>query len=248
MSVIDTFNGALTLNQRVFSEMRDAPDGVHRGFLIILLVGLLVGVIQSASALITSASPDQTVAAFVIGYREAIERQRQTATTPEQREVLQLFEESTDELAAMVRELVTLPTLLPRPVSLFWQALGQTVSRPLEYLNDMLLAVILTHIAARQLGGQGGIRAMVAVGSLSVAPHALDALTFIPVLNLPISIIAWGWGLIVLITGTAIVHRLDTGKATLAVLLYPSLLIILSILLSCILLIGLVSLSAGLGA
>ena len=243
MSIMDTFNGALTLNQRVFAEMRDSADGVRRGFLLILLVGLLVGAIQSASNLISVTNPDQTVDAILAAYRQALEQQKEAATTPAQREVIDVLAESEEEIGNMLRELFTMPTPLPRPSRLFLQALGQTVSMPFTYLSNMLLAVVLTHIAARQLGGQGGIRSMVAVGSLSVAPHALDALTFIPVLSLPISLIAWGWGLIILISGTAVVHRLDSGKATLAVLLYPSLLIILGILLSCFLIVVLVGLA-----
>ncbi|WP_298401979.1 Yip1 family protein [uncultured Chloroflexus sp.] len=244
MPVIDTFNGALTLNQRVFTELRDAPDGVRRGFLLILMVGLLVGVFQSASALISVADPARVVEAFRFGYRQSLEQQQAAATTLEQREVIRLLLESEDELAQMVGDILDLPTTLPRPIPLILEALGQAVSTPLTYLSGMLLAVTLTHLAARQLGGQGGIRAMVAVGSLSVAPHALDALTFIPVLSFPISMIAWGWGLIILISGTAVVHRLDSGKATLAVLLYPSLLIVLGILLSCVLGLLVVALAA----
>ncbi len=244
MNIIDTFNNALTLNQRVFQEMRDAPDGVRRGFLLIALVGLLVGAIQSASLLISVADPEQQVNAFLIQYRQIVDQQRTTAATPAEREVVRWLEESETALAEMLSEAFTAPSTLPRPVALILQALGQTVSTPLSYLSGMLLAVILTHIAARQLGGQGGIRAMVAVGSLSVAPHALDALTFIPVISTPIAIIAWGWGLIILVTGTATVHRLDTGKATLAVLLYPSILILLAILLACITLALLVSLAS----
>lgn len=244
MPLIDTFNGALTLNQRVFTEMRDAPDGVRRGFLIILMVGLLVGAIQSASALINLSDPERIVQEVMLSYRQSLEQQQATATTPQQREVVRLLQESEDEIAQMVRDIIAIPTALPRPVALVLQALGQTVSAPLTYLSGMLLAVAFTHLAARQLGGQGGIRAMVAVGSLSVAPHALDALTFISVLSFPISMIAWGWGLIILISGTAVVHRLDSGKATLAVLLYPSLLIVLGILLSCVLGLLLVALAA----
>lgn len=244
MSLIDTFNGALTLNQRVFTEMRDAPDGVRRGFLIILMVGLLVGAIQSASALINLSDPERIVQEVMLSYRQSLEQQQATATTPQQREVVRLLQESEDEIAQMVRDIIAIPTALPRPVALVLQALGQTVSAPLTYLSGMLLAVAFTHLAARQLGGQGGIRAMVAVGSLSVAPHALDALTFISVLSFPISMIAWGWGLIILISGAAVVHRLDSGKATLAVLLYPSLLIVLGILLVCVLGLLLVALAA----
>ena len=243
MSIMDTFNGALTLNQRVFAEMRDSADGVRRGFVLILLVGLLVGAIQSISNLISIVNPEQAVNEVLAVYRQTLEQQRATATTPEQREVLRLLEESEEEIGNMLRELFTLSGPLPRPVSLILQALGQTVSTPFTYLSNMLLAVIFTHIAARQLGGQGGIRSMVAVGSLSVAPHALDALTFIPVLSLPISLIAWGWGLIILVSGTAVVHRLDSGKAMLAVLLYPSLLIVLGIFLSCFLIVVLVGLA-----
>ncbi|MGB9739342.1 MAG: YIP1 family protein [Chloroflexus aggregans] len=244
MSVIDTFNKTLMLNQSVFIEMRDARDGVQRGLLLILMVGLLVGAIQSINGLIASMNPERVVQDILTSYRQTIEQQRAAATTPEQHEAIRILEESETFIADLVRDLLSLPSALPRPVALLLQVLGQTVSAPLSYLGDMLLAVVLTHVAARQLGGQGGIRAMVAVGSLSVAPHALDALTFIPILSFPLGVIAWGWGLIILINGTAVVHRFDTGRATLAVLLYPSLLIVLGILFSCLLIVLLTTLVA----
>jgi hypothetical protein len=84
-----------------------------------------------------------------------------------------------------------------------------------------MFAVVLTHIAARQLGGQGTIQQMLGMGALSVAPHALDALSFIPVIGSTLGVIAWAWGLVILVVATGIAHRLDSGRATLAVLLYP---------------------------
>ncbi len=83
----------------------------------------------------------------------------------------------------MLEELLALPTPLPRPMSLLFQLLATTVSRPLSYLSSMLLAAAAAHVVARQFGGQGTIQQTVALGSLSVAPHALDALAVVPILS-----------------------------------------------------------------
>ncbi|NTV65063.1 MAG: YIP1 family protein, partial [Oscillochloris sp.] len=84
-----------------------------------------------------------------------------------------------------------------------------------------MLAVVSTHIAARQLGGEGNIQQMLGLSALSVAPHALDALGFIPAIGATLNLIAWVWGLVILVVATSVAHRLDSGRATLAVLLYP---------------------------
>jgi len=50
-------------------------------------------------------------------------------------------------------------------------------------------------------------------------PHILDALGFIPCLGGLLGLIAWGWGVVIYVKGTASAHDMSTGKATLAVLM-----------------------------
>lgn len=219
--MMDTFNGALTLNQTLLLGMRESPYVVRRGLLVVLLVGLLVGGVQGISSMITASSPDRIVAEFEAGFDQSVRQQALSANTPEQREVIRIINANKESLLNLVRTLVELPTPLPRPVGVVLQGLGQMASTPLTYLGGLVFAVVLTQIAARQLGGQGSIQQMLGLGALSVAPHALDALSFVPGLGPALSLIAWFWGLVVLVVATSVAHRLDSGRATLAVLLYP---------------------------
>ncbi len=219
--MIDTFNGALTLSQTLFHGMREAPDVVRRGLTLVLLVGLLVGGVQAISTMITNSNPDRVIADIETTLNQSIQQQSLAATSASQREVVQMLKENSQGVLSVVRAVMDLPTPLPRPVSVIFQGLGLMASTPLSYMGSLMFAVVFTHIAAQQLGGQGTIQQMLGMGALSVAPHALDALSFIPVIGSTLGMIAWAWGLVILVQTTSIAHRLDSGRATLAVLLYP---------------------------
>ncbi|MGQ9925307.1 MAG: YIP1 family protein [Chloroflexaceae bacterium] len=231
--MIELFNGALTLNQRMMLGLRESPDAVRRGLMLVLFVGVLVGAVNGASTLLNTATPARTVATV----REFVEAQkRQIALGPNADQfqpLLRFVNENEEPFYALLQELLELPTPLPRPFRQAFQWLATTVSTPLSYLGGLLLTVIFTHIAARQLGGQGHIQHTLGLGALSVAPHALDALSFIPALGSILGLIAWGWGLVILIVGTSVAHRLESTRAILAVLLYPVLLGLLGFLLFC---------------
>ncbi|MCU0493571.1 MAG: YIP1 family protein [Chloroflexaceae bacterium] len=243
--MIDTFNGALTLRQKLLLELRDSPQVVRRGLLVVLLVGLLVGGVNGIRTAATSVNPDRELAEARAQFDDALDQQAMTATTPEAREAIRLMRENADAGFALVREIALLPTPLPRAVGGALQGLGVFVSTPLSYLGSLLLWVIFTHIAARWLGGQGNIQQMLGLGALSVAPHALDALGFIPVVGSAISLVATIWGLVVLVVATAVAHKLDTGRATLAVCLFPLVGILLALLSFCILLLFVVAAVSG---
>jgi hypothetical protein len=236
MSVMDVFNGALTFNQQMFRQLRSSPQMLLRGMQIILLVGLLVGTVQSLSSAIALSNPAAQLNALRDEYDAVLDLQSQQAQTDVEREVIRIARASEDAFITLVGDLIALPTSLPVGVVLALQTLGTIVSTPLSYLSGHLLTVIVTHITARQLGGQGGIREMVGLGALSVAPHALDALSFIPLLSGPLSSIAWGWGLAILVSVTAQVHGFNSGRALLAVLLYPAALVLIGFVLFCALL------------
>jgi hypothetical protein len=231
--MIELFNGALTLNQNVMRGLREAPDAVRRGFLLVLFVGLLVGAVNGVNGLIQSRTPEQVVTTI----RTELERQMDqlvlNSDDPGIQELTRIVNENEEPFFELLTAMLTLPTPLPRPVGLAFQLLASIVSTPLSYLSGMLLAVVATHIVAKQLGGQGHIQQMVALGSLSVAPHALDALAFIPAIGPAISLIAWAWGLVILVVATTVVHRLDSLRATMAVLLVPLLFSLLAMLAFC---------------
>lgn len=243
--MMDTFNGALTLNQTMMRGLREAPDVVRRGLLVVLLVGLLVGAVEGIQLILNTGDPQRAVNLFSQQY-EAFEQQLGlSANTPELRDLLRLLDENQAGVERLVADVAGLPTALPRPLSVGLQALGLMAGRPLSYLSGLLLAVIFTHIAARQLGGQGSIQQMLGLGALSAAPRALDALGFIPGLGGALGLIAFFWGLAILIIATSIAHKLDSGRAALAVLLYPLIGGLLGLLACCALFLLLAALGAG---
>lgn len=233
--MMDTFNGALTLNQTLLHNLRESPQVVQRGLLVVLMVGLLVGGVNGVRTLMSGLNPEMDFAQLRDQFEQALDQQALAATTPEQRELIKAFRDNLEPGIALLREVNELPTPLPRPVGALFRGLGVFVSQPLNYLGSLMLWVVFTHIAARWLGGQGSIQQMLGLGALSVAPHALDALAFIPVLGSIVSVIAAVWGLIVLVVGTSVAHRLDTGRAALAVFLFPLIGAVLALLGCCVL-------------
>jgi hypothetical protein len=243
--LMDTFNGALTLNRNLLLAMRESPDVVRRGLLVVLLVGLLVGAVEGMRTVLSGFNVEATLAQTRAEFEESLDQMALSATTPEQRQVINLMRENLDPVLAITRDIIELPTPLPRSLSVLTQGLAVLVSTPLSYLSGLLLAVIFTHIAARWLGGTGSIQQMLGLGALSVAPHALDALAFIPVVGGAISLLAWFWGLVVLIVGTSVAQQLEIGRATTAVLFFPLIGLLLFGISCCLLFIALVAVAGG---
>jgi hypothetical protein len=231
--MMELFNGALTLNQNMMRGLREAPDAVRRGFLLVLFVGLLVGAATGISGLIQSRTPEQVVTTIRAEFDRQMDQLVLNSDDPGIQQLTRVVNENKEPFFQLLTDMLSLPTPLPRPFGLVFQLLASIVSTPLSYLGGMLFAVVFAHIAARQFGGQGQIQQMVALGSLSVAPHALDALAFIPAIGSTLGFIAWVWGLVILVIATSVAHRLDSLRATLAVLLFPLLFSLLAILAFC---------------
>ncbi len=241
--MIELFNGALTLNQTVMRGLRESSDGVRRGFLLVLFVGLLVGTVNGISITIQNTNTTQAVQLLRQEFETQIDQIVLSSNDPGTAEVTRVINENKEPFFDLVEDLLNLPAPLPRPVGMAFQLLGVMISTPLSYLSSMLWAIATTHLVARQLGGQGRLQQMVALGSLSIAPHALDALAFIPGLGGGFTMVASIWGLVVLVSATSVAHRLDSARAMLAVFFVPLLLILLGLLSFCLLLAVLVGIA-----
>jgi hypothetical protein len=111
---------------------------------------------------------------------------------------------------------------------------------------------VLVQFFAVLLGGRGTIAQMWGLSSLTVAPHLLDALLpilgLIPVaggcLGFLVGLVAFVWGVVIYVKGTAVAHEMSGGKALLAVLL-PIILAILLVLLFILLIVVLILLGGG---
>jgi hypothetical protein len=247
MSVMDTFNGALTLNQRMLEGMRESPQVVRRGLLVVVLVGLLVGGVDGLRTMLAVLDPARTVAPQQAALKQQSDQIVTQIADPAGQALVRGLLELPVALLSSAERVAELPTPLPRAVGALTSGLSVLVTTPVSYLGGLLLAIILAHIAARQFGGQGSLQQMLGLGALSVAPHALDALSFVPILGSTLGLVAWGWGLVILIAAVSTAHRLNSGRATLAVLLYPLILALLGIVAYCGLVFFSVALLSGVG-
>jgi len=222
--VIDTFNGALTLNQKLLADLRDSPFVVRQGLLVVLLVGLLVGGVNGVRNLVYGINPTRQAqelqlqkAALEEGLREMSNNTRDLT----QRRMIEIYLENLDSGFTLAEQIAKLPTPLPHPAGIIAESLGIFASQFFLYLGWLLPLVVAVHLSARALGGQGSIQQTLGLGSLCVAPHALDALTFINIIGPVVGIVAWTWSFTVLVTATSVAHRLTSERSLMAVLLFP---------------------------
>ncbi len=222
--MIDTLNGALMLNQKLLQSMRESPDVVRRGVMIVVLVGVLVGMVDGVRQAMATLQPEQALAQQQDFMEEFVDQMALNSTTPEMRVMLGFFNDNMESGFTLLKEVNALPVPLPTPLVALVRGLGVLVSWPLVYLERVLIIVAFTHIVARWFGGKGTIQQMVGLGALSVAPHALDALSIIPILGQlgsMLSMIAWSWGVVILIFATSVAHDMKPGRATLAIFFFP---------------------------
>lgn len=219
--MIDTIHKALFLNQHTFETLRDSPHVVRQGLLVVLVVGLLVGAINGIQSVIFFLNPTTALDQQREEFEDSIDQVLISSTSAEQREIYQQIRVNLPSGFVLAEELLTMPTPLPQPVVALAHGLGVMVSQPLSYLGWMLLGIIVTHIAAARMGGEGTIQQMVGLGALAAAPLALDALAVIPAIGLLVVLVARVWLLAIMVMATSVVHRFDSGRAALAVLFFP---------------------------
>ena len=222
--MIDTFNGALTLNQKLLADLRDSPFVVRQGLLVVLLVGLLVGGVNGVRTLVYGIDPARQAKELQLQKAELEEGLREMSNNTRemmQRRVIESYMENLDSGFALAEQIAKLPTPLPHPAGIIAESLGIFASQFFLYLSWLLPLVVVIHLSARALGGQGSIQQTLGLGSLCVAPHALDALTFINIIGPVIGIFASIWSFTVLVTATSVAHRLTSERSLMAILLFP---------------------------
>lgn len=244
--MIDTFNGALMIKRELMLRLHESPRVISQGLMVVLMVGLIVGGINGIRVILGSLNPEQELETVREAMIQSIDEQALAAQSLEQRMILGVIKENIDPGIEIAENMMALPTTLPQPVGAVTQGIAAVVSGPPAYLGNLLLAVIFTHIAAFWLGGRGSIQNMLGLGALSVAPHALDALAFIPVLGGMLQAVATLWGIAILVVATSIAHQLSTERSILAVLFFP-LIAGIFLILGCCVLFGL-AVTAGAGA
>ena len=212
--ILSTIQGVIRLEATPFERMRDDPAGIRKGVLLIVAISLLVSLPGLVGDLTRGSGPFE-VAEFEQQFRASIEPGAQF--WPE--EFRQQFFDNLDAGVRMGAEIAALPTRLPGSLTNVLQALGNFLSHPFSWLGRWLTYLLWVMIFAKLLGGNGGIRQMMAATSLFVLPAVLGFFGFIPILGALLSLIGFVWGAVIYTKGIAVANGLSTSRAALAVVL-----------------------------
>ncbi len=99
---------------------------------------------------------------------------------------------------------------------------------PVGLVVQWLLLGLVSHVAARQLGGTGKLGQTLGATALSASPHVLAVLTAVPLVTVP-SLLLTVWGLLIAYRGVEVAHDLPWPRAALAVLAAPALILLLAV-------------------
>jgi len=236
-----SLSGILTLKTEAFQAWRDAPQVFRRAFVLLVVVGLIIGVVSAAVTTVRSfrQPPELVIRQAMEEALRGIDQGFASGNAPP--EFRRIFRESFRQGFEMGLRIAGLPTILPRPATILLRGLAILLSSALGLIGFLLVYSGLTQIFARSMGGQGTIQQQVGVGALSSIPQAITALTplldVIPLaggcLTFLVGLLAIAWSIAIYVKATAVVHGLDTGRAAAAVVLPAITLGTLAVVLSC---------------
>jgi len=243
--LLSTVRGAITLDISTLVRFRDAENVFRRGIVILILVGLVLGAVEFAVGFIGSfiaPSPEAQLAEMRQNFDQMLRFMPPDAAEAFEEQFLSNFEVGIE----IGRNVVALPTPLPKVVGNLFEALGAWVSQPLAMLGGFLVYGIWVMLAAKLLGGTGRLQEFLGTAALSSVPYLLLILGWVPCLGSVLGLVAWVWGIVIWVAAAAVAHgwavpvataegdveRYDVnwGRAILAVILPVLVLVVLMVL------------------
>ena len=213
--MLTLMRGALLLDTKTFSDLKESPDVFRKGFTVLLVVGLIVGLVTGLVATIQGLTTDPVKEMDSVS--AAMHQYAGQFMPPD---AIQQFSQNFDMGMNIGRRIVTeTKAPLPRPFEVIFQQVGVMFSYPFGWLGSLLSYGVLVHFVAKLLGGKGTIAQMFGLTSLAVVPHLLDALGWIPCLGGVLGLVGWAWGVGVYVKGTSVAQEMTIGKGILAVLM-----------------------------
>lgn len=201
--------GGLLLDPRAFQAQRDAPDGIRRGLVLVLLVGLLVGVaawLGDIGEYLTTPDPAAVSETLYTGITGLPIYQQLVAAAPE-------FGAAFEQGFAQPQPALFGATPLAG-------ALG-VLTTPLIFLIGWLLFGAIVHIAARAFGGVAGFSQTLACTALATGVNLLALVQIVPYAQVAATTIL---GLLATYVAVREAHALAPWRAFWAVTLGPLLL------------------------
>ncbi len=213
--------GALFLQEETYAKMREDSRRVFKGFVLIVLVGVIVAVIAIVGKLLEwSVTPDlSNLKNIVLQEMQKASWFRSMAQNPQ---AMQGFQQGYD---------------------LWWQFFGSmfgvdmlgailnVIVNPITLTFRWLIYGVVVFIFARLLGGKGSLSQTLGCTALAVAPEMLKVAQFLPYVELGGLTI---WGLVCSYIGIKAANQLSPWRAFWATILPFIALIVLAILFGCI--------------
>ncbi len=212
---------ALLLKEEAYEEMRVDENPVVKGLILIVVVGVaiaLLGFVGDVLEWATTPNLDE-MKDTIFYYMTQMPWWKQAVT--EQPGFAEGFQQMWDTNWGIAQ------TLSPSPVS----GLVGIVLIPLGLIVRWLIYGLLAYLFAIWLGGKANLSETLGVLALAVAPQALNALTFLPYVQLG-SLVSI-WAILCAYIGLKTVHKLRWNRAMYATVLPYVLVIVIGILASC---------------
>lgn len=208
--------GGLLLNEEIYRQQRDDPNGLRRGFLLVLMVGVLVGVGATVGYAIewfaTPSSEEKEATIYEGITRMPIYRDMSLAESFSGQ-----FRETFEQGAAAVRMLARAKLVM-------------ITFTPLTYLLTWLSYGLFTHLVARFLGGKGTLRETLCCTALAAGANLLALVQLVPFAQVSGSVLL---ALAASYVAVREAHRLHAVPAFWATVLAPMVLLVLLVIAAC---------------
>ncbi|MCS6888524.1 Yip1 family protein [Chloroflexus sp.] len=205
----------LFLDTNTFREQRDNPAALRDGFLVVALVGIVVGVASLIGNVLSAlASPDPQAILDIV--QRSIERTPFFIELQRANPTINL-----DPFFIQLSEIVG---------STRWSGLIGAVATPFVYLAGWLIYGAVAHLAARSLGGEGTLAQTLGCTALASGANLLAVVQIVPFAQAAGTTLL---GLIGCYLGLRAAHNLSAWRAFWAALVGPIILILLLLVMSC---------------
>lgn len=208
--------GGLFLDLRVYREQRDDPNSLQRGFVLVALIGLLVGFATMVGRVLQwLVTPDSATLQRTI--YEGL------TAMPWYARVSENVPGFADQFPQQFEQIFQLIQLLGGRSDLSGALFG-VILTPLAYLLGWLIFGCFAHLMARLMGGEGALAQTLGCIALATGANLLAVVQVVPFAQVAgVTLL----GLVASYVALREVHRLAPWRAFWATLLGPLLLVLL---------------------
>ncbi len=236
-----TARDALALKPEPYARLGHGKASIRQGIAIVVVVGLIIGLVAALVALPgLFRSPAAEVDNALNRITQMLQQYRSFGgqTSPEMQQFMDEYRRSIETFRPFIDQILAIHAPLPSFFERFFRWIAVLFTSPFALLAKWLSISIWIMLFARLLGGRGGAIHYLNASALSVIPHLLGVLTFIPCIGGLLALVGSIWGLAMQYKAVQVTHNMSQGRAIAAVLLPYILLLLLVGLIAALLAIG----------